>query len=75
MIVRKKKQYFLLIFYIKYCILGIAVTLIAVKREVATYYVGFPWSECQGQCQVALTRESGDKSLYQISSAVRRNDT
>lgn len=27
--------------------LTFAVTLIAWKREVATYYVGFPWSECQ----------------------------
>ena len=31
-----------------YVILTLAVTLIAMKREVATkYLVGFPWSECQ----------------------------
>ena len=29
------------------CILNIAVTLIAVKREVAAFVAGFPWSECQ----------------------------
>ena len=29
------------------CILILAVTLIAMKREVATTLVGFPWSECQ----------------------------
>ena len=28
-------------------ILAIAVALIAVKREVAAYVAGFPWSECQ----------------------------
>ena len=31
--------------------------MIAMKREVATQDVGFPWSECQ-------VRETGDKSLY-----------
>ena len=30
-----------------FCILGFAVALIAMKREVATVKVGFPWSECQ----------------------------
>ena len=29
------------------CILTSAVTLIAVKREVAAEMAGFPWSECQ----------------------------
>ena len=29
------------------CILTNAVTLIAVKREVAAEMAGFPWSECQ----------------------------
>ena len=32
---------------ITYVILTLAVTLIALKREVATEMVGFPWSECQ----------------------------
>ena len=30
-----------------YVILTLAVTLIVLKREVATEMVGFPWSECQ----------------------------
>ena len=29
------------------CILILAVTLIAMKREVAATLAGFPWSECQ----------------------------
>ena len=31
----------------KQCILATAVTLIAMKREVAANTAGFPWSECQ----------------------------
>ncbi len=34
-------------FYLKTNILVFAVTLIAVKREVAAQDAGFPWSECQ----------------------------
>ena len=30
-----------------FCILGLAVALIAMKREVAAGQAGFPWSECQ----------------------------
>ena len=29
------------------CIVTLAVTLIALKREVAAPVAGFPWSECQ----------------------------
>jgi hypothetical protein len=31
----------------KYYIIAIVVTLIALKREVAAYVAGVPWSECQ----------------------------
>ena len=39
----KKYLHFLKIPYI----IASAVALIAVKREVAAYVAGFPWSECQ----------------------------
>ena len=45
---KKSKKY--LQKYSKQCILTTAVTLIAMKREVAAVWkqtVGFPWSECQ----------------------------
>lgn len=34
--------------------------MIAVKREVAAYVAGFPWSECQ-------VVKTGDKSLYEYT--------
>ncbi len=41
--------------------------MIAMKREVATQDVGFPWSECQ-------VRETGDKSLYKNNRTVINRD-
>ena len=37
--------------------------MIAMKREVAAYRAGFPWSECQ-ENQNNLVQETDDKSLY-----------
>lgn len=36
--------------------------MIAVKREVAAYQAGFPWSECREPAKTA--EETDDKSLY-----------
>ena len=41
-----KKLKKLLHYFEESCILILAVTLIAMKREVAAEKAGFPWSEC-----------------------------
>lgn len=71
----KKKTIILLLLWNILCILSLAVTLIAVKREVAVLLqgAGFPWSECQGReqrltnwRQVTVPKESVNKAEKRV---------
>ena len=49
------------------CILSFAVTLIALKREVAAHVAGFPWSECQVR-KLATSHCTNQKCLRKVET-------
>jgi hypothetical protein len=72
-IVLKKIQFFLLILYREWCILILAVTLIAVKREVAAL-IKQVFRGANVNAGDNLRRRNWRQVTVPKSSAIRRND-